>query len=49
MKIALLGYGKEGQAVENYFKNQAEIDIFENFDPKEIRKKKFLRLRFCLS
>ena len=37
MKIALLGYGKEGQALENYFKDKAEIDIFENFDPNEIR------------
>ena len=31
MKIALLGYGKEGQATEKYFKNHfenVEIDIF---------------------
>ena len=31
MKIALLGYGKEGQATEKYFKshfNNVEIDIF---------------------
>ncbi|MBR3228723.1 UDP-N-acetylmuramoyl-L-alanine--D-glutamate ligase [Candidatus Saccharibacteria bacterium] len=41
MKIALLGYGKEGQAVEKYFKDKAEIDIFENFDPVEIRNKDY--------
>ncbi|MBR5939254.1 hypothetical protein IKZ77_01740, partial [Candidatus Saccharibacteria bacterium] len=41
MKILLLGYGKEGKSLENYLKkheNNAEIDILENFDPKEIRK-----------
>ncbi len=36
MKIALLGYGKEGQATEKYFQNHgAEIDIFQNFTPAE--------------
>lgn len=40
MKILLLGYGKEGQSAEKYFKthfNDAEIDTLQNFDPKEIR------------
>ena len=40
MKIALLGYGKEGKAVENYFKD-ATFDVFENFTPEEIKKKDF--------
>ena len=32
MKIAILGYGKEGQSAEKYFKNQtAEITVFDNF------------------
>ena len=33
MKIALLGYGKEGQAAEKYFKDKfdAEIDVFQDF------------------
>ena len=40
MKIALLGFGKEGQAVKNYFKD-AEFDIFENFTYDEIIKNDF--------
>ncbi len=38
MKIALLGYGKEGKATETYFKSHfnAEIEIFENFTRDEI-------------
>lgn len=44
MKIALLGYGKEGQATEKYFKSHfenVEIDIFENFTHDEIKKQDF--------
>ena len=44
MRIALLGYGKEGQATENYFKahfKDIEIDIYDNFTPEEIRQKDF--------
>lgn len=39
MKIALLGYGKEGQAAEKYFKEHfdAECEIFQNFTPEEVR------------
>ena len=43
MKIALLGYGKEGQAAEKYFKNKfnAEIDIFQDFDFDEIKQRDY--------
>ncbi len=41
MKIALLGYGKEGQALEKYFKDQAEIDIFKDFTPEEIKQRDY--------
>ena len=43
MKIALLGYGKEGQAAEKYFKTHfnAECNIFENFTPEEIKQKDY--------
>ena len=44
MKIALLGYGKEGKSVETYFKKHEkdlECDIFTDFDPDEISQKDF--------
>ena len=43
MKIALLGYGKEGKAAEKYFKEKfnADFAIFENFTREEIEKKDF--------
>lgn len=42
MKIALLGYGKEGKAAEAYFKAKgADIDVFENFTFDEISKKDY--------
>lgn len=41
MKIALLGYGKEGQASEKYFrgkyKDKVEIDAFKDFTPEQIK------------
>lgn len=44
MKIAILGYGKEGQAIEKYFKSHEqnlECDIFENFTPEENAKRDY--------
>ncbi len=44
MKIALLGYGKEGQSAEKYFKahfQDVTFDIFENFTYDEIKSKDF--------
>ena len=44
MKIALLGYGKEGQAAEKYFQNKydnATFDIYENETPEQIRQRDY--------
>ncbi len=43
MKIALLGYGKEGQAAEKYFKSHfdAECTIYENLTPAEFAEKDY--------
>ena len=43
MKIALLGYGKEGKATEQYFKSHfdVEIDIFSDFTREDILAKDF--------
>ncbi|MBR2753706.1 UDP-N-acetylmuramoyl-L-alanine--D-glutamate ligase [Candidatus Saccharibacteria bacterium] len=49
MKIALLGYGKEGKSVEQYFKshqNDVSFEIFENFTPDEIKNKDFSSFDF---
>ena len=44
MKILLLGYGKEGQAIEKYLKNHekdAEIEIWQDFDRQELDQKDY--------
>lgn len=44
MKIAILGYGKEGQAAEKYFlrhNSDAEIKVYQDFTAEEIAKEDF--------
>lgn len=42
MNIAILGYGKEGKAVESYFKSKTnEVKIFNNFTIKELKNQNF--------
>ena len=44
MKIALLGYGKEGQSTKHYFEEHHQdlvCDVFKNFTHDEIKKKDF--------
>ena len=44
MKILLLGYGKEGQAIEKYLKahqKSAEIEIWQDFDVQEIKQRDY--------
>ncbi|MBR3270216.1 UDP-N-acetylmuramoyl-L-alanine--D-glutamate ligase [Candidatus Saccharibacteria bacterium] len=44
MKILLLGYGKEGKAVENYFKSKDKnitFDILENFSAEELQQRDY--------
>ena len=44
MKIALLGYGKEGKSAEKYFKNKYEdavFDIIENETPEQLKQRDY--------
>ncbi|MBR3248963.1 UDP-N-acetylmuramoyl-L-alanine--D-glutamate ligase [Candidatus Saccharibacteria bacterium] len=44
MKIALLGYGKEGQAAEKYFQNKyadTTFDVFENETPEQLNQRDY--------
>ena len=46
MKIALLGYGKEGQSTEKYFRTHfadVTFDIFENETPEQLRQRDYSR------
>ena len=44
MKILLLGYGKEGRAVNDYFKSHDKnimVDILEDFNPTELKQRDY--------
>lgn len=44
MKILLLGYGKEGQAIETYFKQKdpsVTFDIWQNLTPEELKQRDY--------
>ncbi len=44
MKILLLGYGKEGQAIETYFKQKdpsITFDIWQNLTPDELKQRNY--------
>ncbi|MDO4527097.1 MAG: UDP-N-acetylmuramoyl-L-alanine--D-glutamate ligase [Candidatus Saccharibacteria bacterium] len=44
MKILLLGYGKEGQAIETYFKQKdpsVTFDIWQNLTPDELKQRDY--------
>ena len=42
MKIAILGYGKEGRSAEEYFARKgAEIKVFDNFESEDLDKNDF--------
>ena len=44
MKILLLGYGKEGQAIEKYFRNHekdAEFTIWQDFDASTLKQRDY--------
>lgn len=44
MKMLLLGYGKEGKAIENYFKSKDKniiFDILENFSAEDLKQRDY--------